>query len=160
MSKLDNLYTILKEQLSLYEEFLEIEQEKYNIILADDVKKLDEIVTAEQVFFLKSRGLNQKREALLKELGFSGKTLRQIVELVGEQDKDRFRKMYHDIFNVLENFKEKNNQCQDLVQVRLYRAQSMINKLDENSANKNIYFKNGNSDEIDVNKMKFMSKKV
>lgn len=160
MSKLDNLYDVLKEQLDLYEEFLVVEQKKYDIILADDVKKLDEIVTQEQVFFLKSRGLDQKREHLLKELGFAGKTLKQLIELVDEPDKDKFKKMHHDIFNVLRDFKEKNNQCQDLVQIRLYRAQTMINKLNESTVNRNLYFKDGNTDEIDVNKMKFMSKKI
>lgn len=160
MSKLENLYDVLKEQLDLYEEFLVVEQKKYDIILADDVKKLDEIVTQEQVFFLKSRGLDQKRERLLKELGFAGKTLKQLIELVDEPDKDKFKKMHYDIFNVLQDFKEKNNQCQDLVQVRLYRAQTMINKLDESTVNRNLYFKDGNTDEIDVNKMKFMSKKI
>lgn len=160
MSKLDNLYDVLKEQLDLYKEFLEVEQEKYDIILADDIKRLDEIVTEEQVFFLKSRGLDQKRERLLKELGFGGKTLKQLIDLVDESDKDRFRKMHNEIFNVLQNFKEKNNQCQDLVQVRLYRAQTMINKLDESTVNRNLYFKDGNTDEIDVNRMKFISKKI
>lgn len=160
MSKLDNLYDVLKEQLDLYEEFLIVEQKKYDIILADDVNKLDEIVTQEQVFFLKSRGLDQKRERLLKELGFTGKTLKQLIELVDEPYKDKFKKMHQDIFNVLQDFKEKNNQCQDLVQVRLYRAQTMINKLNESTGNRNLYFKDGNTDEIDVNKMKFMSKKI
>ena len=160
MSKLNDLYKVLNEQLDLYKEFLEIENEKYNIILADDIKRLDEIVTEEQVFFLKSRGLDQRREKLLTELGFGGKTLKQLIELVDEEDKDRFRKMHMDIFNVLQNFKDKNNQCQDLVQVRLYRAQTMINKLDESSANSKLYFKDKNSDEIDVSKTKFISKKI
>jgi hypothetical protein len=160
MSKLDNLYEVLLEQLDLYMEFLLVEQEKYNIILADDVKRLDEIVTEEQVFFLKSRGLDQKRERLLNELGFAGKTLKQLIELVDISDKTRFEKIYHDIFKVLQDFKDKNKQCQDLVQIRLYRAQAMINKLDESTTNRNLYFKDGNKDEIDVNKMKFISKKI
>lgn len=160
MNKLDNLYNILEEQLHLYEEFMKVEDEKYNVILADNIKRLDEIVTEEQVFFLKSRGLDQKREFLLKEIGFEGKTLRQVIDLVDDLNKDRFKKMHQDIFNVLQNFKEKNNQCQDLVQIRLYRAQTMINKLDESKANRNLYFKDGSSDEIDVNKMKFISKKI
>ena len=160
MSKLDDLYNVLNEQLNLYKEFLEVENEKYNVILADDIKRLDEIVTEEQVFFLKSRGLDQKRERLLTELGYTGKTLRQLIELIDDAEKDRFRKMHSDIFNVLQNFKDKNNQCQDLVQIRLYRAQTMINKLDESTANRNLYFKDGNTDELDVNKMKFISKKI
>lgn len=160
MSKLDSLYEVLKEQLDLYNEFIVVEQEKYNVILADDVNRLDEIVTGEQVFFLKSKGLDKKRERLLNELGFSGKTLKQLIELVDKSDKDRFSKMHHDISTVLQNFKEKNNKCQDLVQIRLYRAQAMINKLDESTAKRNLYFKDGNKDEIDVNKMKFISKKI
>ncbi len=160
MNKLDNLFDVLKEQLDLYDEFIAVEQEKYNVILADDVNRLDEIVTKEQVFFLKSRGLDQKREHLLKELGFEGKTLKQLIELVDESDKDRFSKMHHDIFTVLQNFKEKNKQCQDLVQIRLYRTQAMLNKLDESTANRNLYFKDGSRDEIDINKMKFISKKI
>jgi len=160
MDKLENLYNILLEQLHLYEEFMKIEEEKYSVILADDVARLDEIVAEEQVFFLKSRGLDQKREHILKDLGMTDKTLKEVIECIDDANKDRFSDMHRKIFSVLHTFKEKNNQCQDLVQIRLHRAQTMIRKLDESKAQSKLYFKDGNSDEIDVNKMNFISKKI
>ena len=159
MDKLDNLYTILEEQLHLYEEFVKVEEEKHMVILADNISRLDEIVAQEQVFFLKSRGLDQKREATLKEIGLSGKTLKELIEVIDDSNKERFKKIHKDIFDILQVFKEKNNQCQNLVQIRLHRAQAMIRKLDESKANSTVYFKDGNQDEIDVNKMNFISKK-
>ena len=160
MSKLDDLYNVLKEQLQLYESFLKIEEEKYNVILIDDIKKLDEIVSEEQVFFLKSRGLDQRREKILGELGFSGKTLKEVINNIEPIEKDRFTKMHADIFSVLAAFKDKNNQCQDLVQIRLHRAQQMISKLDESKNINKQYFKDGSTDEIDVKKMNFISKRI
>lgn len=160
MNKLDNLYNILEEQLHLYEEFLKIEEEKYSVILADNVSRLDEIVTEEQAFFLKSRGLDQKREHILMEVGLTGKNLKEVIESINTSDKDRFSEIHRKIFNVLHTFKEKNNQCQDLVQIRLHRAQAMVRKLDESKANNKVYFKDGNSDEIDVKKTNFISKKI
>ena len=160
MNKLDNLYKILEEQLHLYEEFMKIVEEKYNVVLEDNVARLDEIVSEEQVFFLKSRGLDQKREHVLQDLGLTGKTLKEVIESIDDTNKDRFIEMHKDIFNVLHTFKEKNNQCLDLVQIRLHRAQAMIRKLDESKAQSKHYFKDGNSDQIDVTKMNFISKKI
>ncbi len=160
MNKLDILYNILEEQLHLYEEFMKIEEEKYNVILADNVSRLDEIVAEEQVFFLKSRGLDQKREHALKDLGLTGKNLKEVIESIDNSSKDRFSDMHKKIFNILHTFKEKNNQCQDLVQIRLHRAQTMINMLDESKSNSKLYFKDENSGEIDVKKTNFISKKI
>ncbi len=160
MNRIDDLYNILKGQLSLYEEFLKVEEEKYNVILTDDIKRLDEIVSEEQAFFLKSRGLDQKRENILKELNLSGKTLKDVIEYVEECDKERFSDIHKRIYKALADFKEKNNQCQDLVQIRLHRAQAMIDKLGESNNQSKLYFKDGNSDEIDINKMNFISKRI
>lgn len=160
MDNLQTLYNTLKEQLELYNSYLELEKEKYNVIIRDDVIELDKIVSQEQVFFLKSRGLEAKRESVLKKMNMQGKTLKEVVDLIDENERDKFLDIHKKIYSILTAFKEKNDQCKDLVQIRLHRAQTMINKLDEGNINNKQYFKDGNTGEIDINKVNLISKKV
>ncbi|QSX06024.1 flagellar protein FlgN [Sedimentibacter sp. zth1] len=160
MNKFDVLYDILLQQLKLYESFLILENKKYDVIINDNVEDLDKIVSEEQVFFLKSRGLDLKREDILKQLGMANKTLLEVVSLIDENEKHRFKEMHAKIYKVLADFKEKNTQCQELTQIRLHRVKTIINKLEESKSQSKQYFKDGNKGEVDINKVNLISKKI
>ena len=68
---------ILNESADLYKSFLELEYEKHDAIIKNDIELLEDIVSKEQVYYMKMRGLDQKREKLIDSMGFKGMTLKR-----------------------------------------------------------------------------------
>ncbi len=154
------LSRLLNEQLDLYRDFLSVQDEKHETIIRDDLKGLEEISVKEQIFMLKSRGLEQKREELLKKHGYSGKTLLEIVNFSEGEDKEKLLKLHKELLDILETTKEKNNRCQNLARVRIQRAQAVIDRLDQENSQKKQYFHDGSVTKQDPKKPSFISKKV
>ncbi len=48
----------------------------------------------EEAFTLRLRGYDTRREALQAQLGFAGKSLRQIIEAAGQQDRPRLERAH------------------------------------------------------------------
>lgn len=157
---LDELYNVLSQQYELYNNFLDVENRKHDAIIKDDIVELDKVVEEEQVFFLKSRGLESKRLKIAKELNMENMTLMDITRFVNDDEKPRFQDIHKKISMVLRDFKDKNTQCQDLTQIRLHRINMIINKLDSTGSYKKQYERDGQTGKIDVNRVNLVSKKI
>ena len=84
---MNSLHDLLKESTQLYSRLLELEHEKYDALIKADIETLDAIVSKEQAYYMKMRGDEQKREKLLKDMGFSGNTMREIIEMSQGEEK-------------------------------------------------------------------------
>ena len=60
------------------EKLTELEREKTHAVSAGDLEAVDACMKKEQVFSLNLRGLDQKREKLLSQMGLTGSTLSQL----------------------------------------------------------------------------------
>lgn len=160
MNKYDNFYSILEQEYDLYNNFIEIEELKYETIIKDDVDTLDKIVEKEQAFFLKSKGLENKRMQIVKELELKGKSLLDTINYLPVNEKERFKILHKNIINVLDEFKFKNAQCQELAQIRLHRVKHILNELNSKNQNNKNYFKDSSSGEIDLNRTSILTKKI
>lgn len=129
--KMDSLCTILQESLELYENFIKVEYEKYGAVIKDDIKKLDEVISEEQVFYLKVKGLEQKREQLIESMGMKDKTLKEIISMSNQEDSARLTLLYDKLLIALTEFKKINLECKTIVEVRLHRIDAVMNKLGE-----------------------------
>jgi flagellar biosynthesis/type III secretory pathway chaperone len=140
------LYDLLKGSTQLYSKLLELEHEKYDAVIKADVEVLDDIVSKEQAYYMKMRGDEQKREKLLKEMGFSGKTMREIINMSQGEEKDRLNDVYNELNGLLKEVKKINGMCKTLIEVRLRRVDNALSQLGEKE---NTYteteHKNGNA---------------
>lgn len=133
--KMDFLYAILQESLELYENFIKVEYDKYDAVIRDDIKKLDEVISQEQVFYLKVKGLEQRREKLIESMGMKHKTLKEIIELSDEHERLRLKPMYDSLLVSLNDFKKINSECKTVIEVRLHRIDVAMSKLGEKQNN-------------------------
>jgi len=131
MEQMDALYALLEESAELYEEFIKVEYEKYDAVIKDDIKSLDEIISKEQVFYLKMKGLEQKREKLTQTMNMKDKTLKEIIELTDKEVNNKLKLVYDRLFKALKDFKKINSECKTLIEVRLHRIENVMTKLDE-----------------------------
>lgn len=114
------LLDILDESTNLYNHLFELEQQKYESLLKNDLVKLDEVVAKEQVAYLKMRGLEQKREKLVTSLGFKDKTLKEIIELITDNEyKSKLTEKYKELNKLILDIKNTNSLCKTLIEARL-----------------------------------------
>ncbi|WP_019229745.1 flagellar protein FlgN [Sedimentibacter sp. B4] len=123
------LYEILRESAELYSNFLELEYKKYEFIIKDDTLSLDETVAEEQAFYMKMRGLEQKRIAYIEKMGMKDKTLAEIIELSGDDDKAILKEAYDELNRLITEVKKISDLCKLVIEVRLRRIDRAMSKL-------------------------------
>lgn len=136
---------ILNESADLYKNFLELEYEKHDAIIKNDIELLDEIVSKEQVFYMKMRGLDQKREKLIDSMGCKGMTLKEIINSNSDKVENRNELMekYNELNIIINDVKKINNLCKTLIGVRMHKIDDALVQLGEkdnsysNTENKN-----------------------
>lgn len=148
------LYEILRESAELYSNFLELEYKKYEFIIKDDTLSLDEAVAKEQAFYMKMRGLEQKRIAHIEKMGMKDKTLSEIIELSDDEDKKILKETHDELNRLLTEVKKISNLCKLVIEVRLRRIDKAMNKLGQKE---NTY---SNEDVKNNNKSFLLSKKI
>lgn len=137
---MNTLYELLKENAELYKIFLDLEYKKYDAVIKNDIKLLDNIVSKEQAHYLKMRGIEQKREKLMDSLGMSDKTLK---EIIGSSECDILEKQYEELSNTITELKKINSLLKTVIEVRLNRIEKAMISLGEkentysNGKNKN-----------------------
>ncbi len=138
---MDTLYELLKENSELYKIFLDLEYKKYDAVIKNDIKALDDIVSKEQAYYLKIRGIEQKREKLMDSLGMTGKTLKEIIDSTGN---DILEDQYEELNNTITELKKINSLLKTLIKVRLNRIDKKMISLGEKE---NTYY-NGKNNSI------------
>lgn len=150
---MNSLHDLLKESTQLYSRLLELEHEKYDALIKADIEILDAIVSKEQAYYMKMRGDEQKREKLLKDMGFSGNTMREIIEMSQGEEKAKLNDAYIELNELLKEVKKINGMCKTLIEARLRRVDNALSQLGEKE---NTYtdaeHKNGNAKSLIISK--------
>lgn len=155
MDKFEKLYIILSEELELYNEFIDIEQKKYDAIVKDDINSINKIVSQEQAYFLKLKGLELKREQIFSDSLYKDKTLKEIIEYTDGDQNKKFIELHKKISSTLIDFKRINAQCQILAEIRLHKVQNILS----HSEHKDTRITYNNSGAKENNKTNLVSRK-
>lgn len=149
---MDKLKELLEESADLYNNFLELEYEKYDTVLKNDIETLDDVVSKEQAFYLKMRGLEQKREKLIDSMGMSGKTLKEIIDS-SEEAKNMLIEEYEKLNSIMSEVKKISHLCKTLLEVRLHRIDKAMSQLGEKeNTYTNKESKNNNAKSLMISK--------
>ena len=133
---MDSLYQLLKEYTEIYKMFLELEYDKYEAVIEDDVIALDNIVSQEEVYYLQMKGIEHKREKLLNSLELSGKTLKEIIDVAENESKIKLQEQFEELNNKIKELNKINDLLKIVIEVRLRRINNKMNNLGEKE---NIY---------------------
>jgi len=129
MEQIDALYDLLNETVEVYESAIKLEYEKYDAAVKDDVDKLDDIISKEQVIYLKMKGIEQKRKKLILCMNMEDKTVNEIIEIVdNDDDKIKLKSIYNRLNKTLMDFKKINSECKTIIEIRLHRINNVMNK--------------------------------
>lgn len=116
------LINTLEAEIEIYNELLQVEKDKTNIIIEGNIEKLDKIMNTEQVLTMKINALEKKRMGIMDGLGLHTETLREVIAIAkNDESKARARlfKIYKDLKECTDQIKEVNGNNSILINSRL-----------------------------------------
>lgn len=134
---MDKLYELLNEYKDIYLDLLELEYEKYDAVIQNNINILDEAVSKEQAHYLKIRGIEQKREKLVCSLGIDGLTFKEIISTIEDDNaKEKFLKLYNELTDIITDLKKMSDLLKTVIDVRKIKIK---NALDDLGVKENTY---------------------
>lgn len=135
----DELLHFLQRYLAFYKEFLQLETDKYNDLSINNVSALDERVKAEEVFMLKSKGMELERDKLVACTGKPEAKFRELIPLFDEPLQKQIKDIYDELSKVLLDLKEMNIRCNYLTELRLHRIEIDLKRLENRPELQKLY---------------------
>ena len=132
--------SLMEEYDELLMELLEIEEDKIMAISDENLDFLNECIRDEEAGMLKMRGLDIRRDAITKEIGYVGKTFKQILEIVAADYRDELQPLFNSISEKTRRLKELSDSIRNMLESKMMLNESMIESLNKPG---NIYDKNG-----------------
>jgi hypothetical protein len=136
---IEKFYTYLNELDQSYGRLTDLLRRKMIAINTGDIAKLDAIMKEEQVYVLLSRGFEGNLRTHRANLGLDGETLDKMIEALPDDVRPRFQLQQKRLRATLDNVKGLNENCQQMIETRLYTLDRSIRALDksENTSYKN-----------------------
>ena len=125
--------------LAFYNEFCELETEKYKHITDNAIDMLPDYVKKDEVYFLKSRSIEKEREKLMDKAGLSHLTFQQMIPFFEESTQNDIKGIYIALSKVLLDLKAVNQLCNSVIALRLHRVKSELQKLDSHPEMRKTY---------------------
>ncbi len=135
----DRLNALLEKALGFYREFLKLEQEKYGVVAAGRLEKLDACMKREQAFVLKARGLDRERQKLMDETPAPRATLREVLPAFPPEKRERAHSLYGSLSAAVGELQKANGRCQKLTRVRLNQISRIRSKIENNPELRRTY---------------------
>lgn len=132
---------IINQMIQLFDEQLPLEEEKLRAVQEDDIAAVEDCMKREQAVVLKLRGLDQKREKILKENGWEGKTFRQIIEMAPQEKQFAYKQLLERLENSISLFQNANESALDTIRIHQREIEKVIKLKDTDG----VYNQEGNS---------------
>ncbi len=125
----DEFLSFFQRYLAFYEDFLQLETQKFNEIIANRLDNLDQMVKNEEAFMLKSRGLELERDKLMAKTESPKATFKELIALLDESAQEEAQLLYNRLSQVLNNLKHINSRCNYLTKLKLHRIEVNLEKI-------------------------------
>lgn len=158
MNNLHNLIENLKAQTELYSQIFSLEEEKLGAITSDNIGLIDAITEQESSLLPKCEELEEGRLEILKNMGFEGKTISELINLLdSDEDSEALKKTSFAFGDVIMKIKNLNSANMELTDIRLYSIDKLIKRV-ENKNNPVTYQQDGKISKSATNKRVIIDK--
>ncbi|MFA0815019.1 MAG: flagellar export chaperone FlgN [Anaerofustis sp.] len=128
---LDDFYLFLEDYADFYSDFLILESEKYQAVSMNQFLRLDDFMKQEQVFLLKSKSFEQKRDVYLQQMSNSKLTLNELIDTIpNEEYQTKYRDIHRKLSGILQDLKEANRVCNFLIELHLHKIENRIKRME------------------------------
>ena len=117
----DELLEYFGRLIVFYQQFLELETNKYQILRQSQLEHLDQTLKDEQAFTLKARGFELERKALLEKFEIPEVTFKELISLYPPGLQQKAFELYHTLSLTLNHLKLTSDRCNRLLKLKLRR---------------------------------------
>lgn len=118
---IEELIVVLKDIGGLLRQNIPLEQEKLKAVRENKVSFVEDCMLKEQAVLLKMRGLEQKREQILREAGYEGKTLREILQELSPEERNKLQPVIDEFLTSVQDFNSLNEESMKLIRLNLHQ---------------------------------------
>lgn len=118
----------LEIDVDFYRDLTVFLMKKHTKILADDLDWLTKSLNDEQAFMMKSRSLEEKRLALFKGLGISGKKLSDLAEDAPEEFRPKLKMLTEQLKETVDRITDLNRETTEIVKRKLDNQKEFVER--------------------------------
>lgn len=115
---MNNIYIFLEEYTLFFEEMVEAEKLKLNILLSNDLKAIEENILVQQVNAKRIENMERKRLELFNSLGYNQLTFKEIIQL-NHDESNVLTDYYSRVEKAINQIKYFNKKSLELIRFNL-----------------------------------------
>lgn len=143
----EQLIEIIEEQNIIYEQLLDLSQQKKNVIIENNLEKLQSITDSENILVSKNNKADKKRKEIFKDISFvlnkeeDDITLSTLASLINEQEESKkLNELKNRAFSLLSELKEVNEENKDLIDYSLEHVEFSMNVMRNTLSGEPCYY--------------------
>lgn len=129
MNKIDEIEVFLEEYTLFFEEMVEAEKTKLNILLSNDLKEIEENILTQQVNAKRIENMENRRITMFNQQGYPQKSLREVIQFLGE-DAYELNVYYNRLEKAISLIKHFNKKSLELIRFNLSLSENKENNYD------------------------------
>jgi hypothetical protein len=133
---MDNFIAVIKDLIHLFQDLIQIEQDKLTATQKDRITFVEDCMNKEQAAILKLKGLDRKREACQEQLGYKGCTFRQILTKVSGDDYTQLEELFEVLSEHMRTFQDINESSRSLIEIKLHKINKVLINSQDNKGSK------------------------
>ena len=126
MDQFSNFIKLLNDYIALFDSLIEVEQEKLIEAKKNRITFVEEAMKKEQVFILKLRGFDKKREQLQQELGFSSLSFQQILERSSGKEQEQLLLLFPRFKERMLLLQEVSENAKKMIEINLHTIEKAL----------------------------------
>lgn len=115
----------MRETQKFYDEFLMLEDQKFQALSQNALNAIDGLVKQEEVALLRSRGFERDREVLMEKLGCSGMVMSEMIGRFDSPLREELLGLFETLSGTILDVKDMNTRCEMLANLRLRRTEKL-----------------------------------
>ena len=123
---MNDFITVIDDLVELFKELTQIEQIKMEAVKKNMVTYVEDCMNKEQAAVLKLRGLDKKREACQKAMGFEGFTFQQILDNTTGEENSQLRELFQTLSSHVSLFQDTNESARAMIEINLHNINKAI----------------------------------
>ena len=115
---MNNIHIFFEEYALFFEEMVEAEKQKLNILLSNDLKAIEENILVQQVNAKRIENMERKRLELFDSLGYNQLTFKEIIQM-NQEESNVLNSYYSRVEKAINQIKHFNKKSLELIRFNL-----------------------------------------
>ena len=160
MADMSKYFGVLTSLNQLFDNMIALEAKKLDAISRNEIDRIEQYMKDEQAFTMQLRGIDNKRDVILKEMGFPGYTMKQMLDVADGDNKQRIRDESVRLEKKVEDLKNAIASAKKYIELHLHGIEGLLAGITDENISSHEYSNTGQSSDANDKPISFKSRKV